>query len=87
MCRNETSNFKVYVGMTGLTPEDRFHNHKRGHKASRAVKNHGVRFMRPFFDHLERISYEDAKRLEGELAESLRRADTKSKGDTERVGA
>ena len=31
----------VYVGMTGLTPEDRFTNHKRGIKASYYPKRYG----------------------------------------------
>jgi predicted GIY-YIG superfamily endonuclease len=30
-----------YVGMTGLSPEQRFQNHKNGRKAARIVKKHG----------------------------------------------
>ena len=31
----------VYIGMTGLTPEERFRNHMRGHRASKYVKRYG----------------------------------------------
>ena len=33
----------VYVGATGLDPEERFENHKAGRKAAKVVKKHGVR--------------------------------------------
>jgi hypothetical protein len=33
----------VYVGMTGLTPEERFANHKAGTKAASVVKRYGLR--------------------------------------------
>jgi hypothetical protein len=39
----------VYVGMTGLTPEERFKNHKRGYKWNRFVWDHGLYFMRQKF--------------------------------------
>ena len=35
----------VYVGMTGLTPEERFANHKAGTKAAWVVKRHGIRLL------------------------------------------
>ena len=34
-----------YVGMTGLSPEERFQNHKNGVKAARVVRKHGVRLV------------------------------------------
>ena len=42
----------VYVGMTGLTPEARLANHKKGHKASRIVRKHGVRLLPALYTHL-----------------------------------
>ena len=36
----------VYVGQTGMSPEERFEQHLAGYKASRWVKNFGVR-LRP----------------------------------------
>src|ERR1051326_6677810 len=33
----------VYVGMSGLKPEERFANHKQGIKAASVVKRYGIR--------------------------------------------
>ena len=62
-----------YVGMTGLTPERRFANHKAGIKAARVVRRCGVRLVPVLYEHLNPMSYADAVRLEGELAASLRK--------------
>ena len=62
-----------YVGMTGLSPEERFANHKAGIKAAGIVRRCGERLVPVLYEHLNPMSYEDALRLEGELAESLRR--------------
>jgi hypothetical protein len=62
-----------YVGMTGLTPEQRFANHKAGIKAASIVRRFGVRLVPALYEHLNPRSYADALRLEGELATSLRR--------------
>src|SRR4051794_18263433 len=35
----------IYVGMTGLSPEERFQNHKAGIKGARVVQLYGVRLM------------------------------------------
>src|SRR5688572_8099291 len=35
----------LYVGMTGLKPEERFSNHKSGIKAARVVKRFGIRLL------------------------------------------
>jgi len=35
----------LYVGMTGLTPEERFANHKAGTKAAAVVKRYGLRLL------------------------------------------
>ena len=62
-----------YVGMTGLSPEARFANHKAGIKAAGIVRRCGERLVPVLYEHLNPLSYADAVRLEGELAESLRR--------------
>lgn len=62
-----------YVGMTGLTPERRLQNHLNGIKAARVVTKFGVRLVPTLYEHLNPLTYEDALRLEGELAESLRK--------------
>jgi hypothetical protein len=62
-----------YVGMTGLPPEERFANHLNGVKAARIVTKYGVRLVPMLYEHLNPMTYEDALRLEGELANSLRK--------------
>ena len=62
-----------YVGMTGLTPEARLANHKAGIKAAGVVKRCGERLVPTLYEHLNPMSYQDAVRMEVELAESLRK--------------
>ena len=62
-----------YVGMTGLPPEIRFRNHKSGIKAARVVKRFGERLVPKLYAHLNPMSYLQAQRMEGALAESLRK--------------
>ena len=62
-----------YVGMTGLTPERRFENHKAGIKAARVVRKFGERLVPKLYAHLNPMPYEKAKRMEIELANSLRK--------------
>jgi len=64
----------VYVGMTGLTPEERFENHKAGIKAASVVKRHGLRLLPELYEHLNPMPFEAAARMEMDLAEDLRRA-------------
>lgn len=63
----------VYVGMTGLTPEERFANHRNGVKAAWVVKEHGVRLMPELYAHFNPMPYEAAAEMERDLAEDLRR--------------
>lgn len=62
-----------YVGMTGLAPEERLANHLAGIKAARVVQKYGVRLVPTLYEHLNPMSYEDAVRMEGQLADSLRK--------------
>jgi predicted GIY-YIG superfamily endonuclease len=62
-----------YVGMTGLSPEDRFENHKNGVKAARVVKRFGERLVPRLYAHLNPMTYERAVRMEVMLADSLRK--------------
>ena len=64
----------VYVGMTGLTPDERFANHKRGIKAATIVKQYGLRLLPELYAHLNPMPYEAALQMEKDLAEDLRRA-------------
>jgi predicted GIY-YIG superfamily endonuclease len=62
-----------YVGMTGLTPEHRFRNHKSGLKAARVVRKYGERLVPRLYQHLNPMPYQKAKTMEGLLADSLRK--------------
>jgi hypothetical protein len=63
----------VYVGMTGLTPEQRFANHKAGMKDSPLVKRYGIRLLPELYEHLNPMPYDAAAQMEKDLAEDLRR--------------
>jgi hypothetical protein len=63
----------VYVGMTGLTPEERFANHKQGIKSVRLVREFGVRLLPEFYEWLNPMPFEAAVQMEEDLAEDLRR--------------
>jgi hypothetical protein len=64
----------VYVGMTGLKPDERFANHKAGKKAASLVKAFGVRLLPELFEHLNPMPYEAAAQMEMDLAADLRSA-------------
>src|SRR5215207_5943763 len=64
----------VYVGMTGLTPDERFANHKAGIKGAWVVRRFGVRLLPEFYAHLNPMPFEAAVQMEKDLAEDLRRA-------------
>ena len=72
--KSKRSKLCVYVGMTGLKPEERFANHKRGIKAALAVKRYGIRLLPELYAHLNPMPYEAAVQMEMDLAEDLRRA-------------
>jgi hypothetical protein len=57
--------------MTGLTPEERFANHKTG---TIVVKRYGIRLLPELYEHLKPMPYDAAARMEVDLAEDLRRA-------------
>ena len=62
----------LYVGMTGLTPEKRFDNHKSGVKGNKYVKRYGERLALEFLERSNPMSYEEAVLEEERLALSLR---------------
>ena len=62
-----------YVGMTGLTLNERFANHLAGKKAAGVVRWFGERLVPKLYAHLNPMPYEQAVRMEVELAESLRK--------------
>ena len=62
----------VYVGMTGLKPEERFQNHKQGIKAARVVQQHGRRLLPELYACFNPMPFEAAAQMERDLAEDLR---------------
>src|SRR5687767_2182616 len=50
----------VYVGMTGLAPEERFANHKNGLKAAKVVHRYGVRLMPELYEMYNPMPFEAA---------------------------
>ena len=62
----------VYVGMTGLTPRERFLNHRLGIKGCKYVKKYGMYLRRGLYERLNPMTYEDACVMERELARRLR---------------
>src|SRR6266446_3040362 len=63
-----------YVGMTGLTPEERFANHKAGTKAASVVKRYRLHLLPGLYAHLNPMPFEAAIQMEKDLAQDLRRA-------------
>ena len=64
----------LYVGRTGLTPEERFDRHLRGVQAGRRkfVMNYGLRLRPDLYEHLNPMTYEEVEITERTLAEELR---------------
>jgi predicted GIY-YIG superfamily endonuclease len=61
----------VYVGMTGLTPEERFKKHKAGIRANKYVQLYGVRLLPKLYAYANPMPYEAARDMEVELAIAL----------------
>ncbi len=62
----------LYVGMTGLTPEQRFANHLAGVRSSRLVHRFALRLRPDLSEGLNPMTYAEAARMEKVLAKVLR---------------
>jgi hypothetical protein len=62
----------VYVGMSGLTPEERFRSHLCGQHAAWFVQKYGLRLLPELYQHFNPLPYELAQQMEPELARQLR---------------
>ncbi len=71
--RHDPSKPSVYVGRTGLSPEERFAKHKQGVKANSYVKRYGVRLLPDLYRRFHNMPRADADLMEGRLATMLRR--------------
>lgn len=64
----------LYVGQTADTPEERFAEHQRGHRASRHVRRHGLRLRPDLYQTLPlQATRDQAETLEARVADELRR--------------
>ena len=64
----------VYVGCTGLTPEQRFEKHKAGIRANKFVQRFGLRLLPKLYAYANPMPYDAARDMEVELAIALRQA-------------
>ena len=62
----------IYVGMTGLTVEQRFANHRKGVKSNRFAHRYGIRLLPELYACFNPMPYEGAREMEVELAVGLR---------------
>jgi hypothetical protein len=62
----------VYVGMTGLTPDERFREHQKGNHSARFVKRYGIGLLPELYKHFNPMPYALATAMEIELAGQLR---------------
>lgn len=62
----------VYVGLTGLTAEKRFANHRSGCKSHGYAHHYCVRLLPELYEHLPAMTWEIAKVMEKAVAEGLR---------------
>jgi len=62
----------VYVGMTGLNPDERFDKHMAGIKSSRYVRKYGLHLLPQLYEVYNPMPYEAAREMEVELAIALR---------------
>jgi len=61
-----------YVGQTGLTPEERYAQHKDGVHANKKVQRYGVHLRQDMVDSAGPMSHLDSLRLERQLADQLK---------------
>ncbi len=70
--KRDKSKSCLYVGMTGLNPEERFQNHKNGIKAASVVQRFGVQLLPELYECFNPMPFEAAAQMERDLAEDLR---------------
>ena len=62
----------VYVGMTGLSPDERFDKHKAGVRSNKFVRLYGLRLAPELYECYNPMPYDAARDMEVELAIGLR---------------
>jgi hypothetical protein len=78
--KGKSPGYGLYVGETSKSPAARYKEHaerernKRGPLFSRVVYKYHKCLLQTLYNHLNPLSREEAKKLEGEIAEALRLA-------------
>jgi hypothetical protein len=62
----------LYIGVTGLTPQERFERHRAGTQSGRFVRTHGLRLRLDLVEGFTRLPYHIATCMEPKLAAWLR---------------
>jgi predicted GIY-YIG superfamily endonuclease len=62
----------LYIGVTGLSPEQRFERHREGTQSGRYVRAHGVRLRLDLVEGFSRLPFRIAACMEPKLAAWLR---------------
>lgn len=62
----------LYIGVTGLAPEERFERHRTGTQSGRFVRTHGLRLRLDLVEGFSRLPYRIAACMEPKLAAWLR---------------
>jgi predicted GIY-YIG superfamily endonuclease len=62
----------LYIGVTGLAPEERFERHRAGTQSGRFVRTHGRRLRLDLVEGFSRLPYRIAASMEAKLAAWLR---------------
>ena len=62
----------VYVGMTGLSPDERFDKHKAGIQSNRFVLRYGLRLLPHLYEVYNPMPYDAARDMEVEVGIALR---------------
>lgn len=62
----------LYVGMTGLTPEERFRRHQADIQANPFARDYGVRLRPDLYEGVNPMTYAAAQKMETTLAKILR---------------
>ena len=65
----------LYVGRTGLTPEERFSKHINGTQNGYGyVTKFGINLVPELYEHLNPMTHDDVEKMEVKLAAKLRKA-------------
>lgn len=62
----------VYVGLTGLSPKERFAKHKSGVRSNAYARRYGLRLRPDLFPAENPMSFAEGQRMEVEVAKVLR---------------